>query len=303
MSETAVKNSPSAHSQQREPLAGFAYALGAYLLWGGLPFYMKAVAHIPAYEVVAHRVIWSVPVAGVILIALRRTADLRAAFRSPRTLALAALTAGLISINWGVYVWAVAAGHTVEAALGYYINPLVNVVLGAVFLGERFNRLQATAIACAVVAVAILTMKAGGLPWVSLVLAFSFGFYGFFRKTLPIGPTQGFMLEVTLLSIPAIAIIAWLAAHGQSHFGPTGIGDIGLLLLAGPVTALPLILYAFGAKALRYTTIGIVQYLTPTMIFLAAVFAFGEPFSHWQLIAFIFIWSALALYTLSLFRR
>jgi chloramphenicol-sensitive protein RarD len=303
MSETAASKTKPVSAQPREPLSGFAFALGAYLLWGGLPFYMKAVDHIPAYEIVAHRVIWSVPIAGVILFLLGRTSDLRAAFRSPRTLALAALTAGLISINWGVYVWAVAAERTVEAALGYYINPLVNVVLGAVFLGERFNRLQATAIAFAVIAVTILTVKAGGLPWVSLTLAGSFGLYGFFRKTLPIGPTQGFMLEVMLLSVPAIAIIGWLSLHGASHFGPTGAGDIGLLLLAGPVTAFPLILYAFGAKALRYTTIGIVQYITPTMIFLAAVFAFGEPFSHWQLIAFIFIWSALALYTLSLFRR
>lgn len=303
MSETVVKNTPPAHSHQREPLSGFAFSVSAYVFWGGLPFYMKAVDHMPAWEVVAHRVIWSVPIAGVILLLLGRTADLKTAFRSPRTLALAALTAGLISINWGVYVWAVAAGHTLETALGYYINPLVNVLLGAVFLGERFNKLQATAIALAVVAVTILTVKAGGLPWVSLVLAGSFGLYGFLRKTLPIGPTQGFMLEVTLLSVPAFAIIAWLAAHGQSHFGPTGIGDIGLLMLAGPVTAIPLILYAFGAKALRYTTVGILQYIAPTLIFLVAVFAFGEPFSHWQLIAFLFIWTGLALYTLSLFRR
>ncbi|GAB4349635.1 MAG: EamA family transporter RarD [Oricola sp.] len=303
MSESAVNRNTAVRAQQGEPLSGFAYALGAYLLWGLMPFYMKAVDHIPAYEVVAHRVIWSVPVAGVILLALGRTADLKAALRSPRTLALAALTAGLISINWGIYVWSIAAGRTVEAALGYYINPLLNVLLGALFLGERFTRLQAVAIGLAVIAVVILTLKAGGLPWISLALAGSFGIYGFLRKTLPIGPTQGFMLEVLLLSVPALAIIAWLSARGVSHFGQTGAGDVGLLLLAGPVTALPLILYAFGAKALRYTTIGIVQYITPTLIFLTAVFIFGEPFSHWQLIAFVFIWSALALYTVSLFRR
>ncbi|MCI5077359.1 MAG: EamA family transporter RarD [Oricola sp.] len=277
--------------------------MGAYLLWGGLPLYMKAVSHMPAWEVVAHRVIWSIPVAGLILLLQRRTADLRAAFRSPRTLAFAALTAGLISLNWGVYVYAISTGHTVETALGYYINPLVNVLLGAVFLGERFNRLQAVAIACAVIAVAILTFKAGGLPWVSLTLAFSFGLYGFFRKTVPIGPTQGFMLEVLLLSVPALVVIVWQVAAGTTHFGPTGAGDVGLLLLAGPVTALPLILYAYGARALRFTTVGVLQYSAPTLIFLIAVFVFGEPFSHWQLIAFLFIWAALALYTLSLFRR
>lgn len=286
----------------REPLSGFAFGIGAFVLWGFMPLYVKLVDHIPPVELVAHRIIWSIPVAGLLLILLRRTADLRAAFSSPRTLAMAALTAGLISINWGVYMWAIMVDRALEGALGYYINPLVNVVLGAVLLGERFNRLQAAAIGCAVVAVAILTFRAGGLPWVSLVLAFSFGFYGFFRKTLPIGPSQGFMLEVLILAVPALVVIAWVTAQGQGHFGQTGWGDIGLLLLAGPITAVPLLLYAFGAKQLRYTTIGILQYIAPTMIFLLAIFVFGEPFSLWQLIAFCFIWAALALYTLSLFR-
>jgi chloramphenicol-sensitive protein RarD len=296
--------SPNAAPERaREPISGFVYSLSAYILWGFLPLYMKAVSHFPAYEVVAHRIIWSVPVAGVILIALRRTADLRAAFRSPRTLALAALTAGLISVNWGIYIWAVAADRVLETALGYYINPLINVLLGAVFLGERFNRLQAAAIALAVIAVGILTVKAGGLPWVSLALALTFGTYGYLRKTLPIGPTQGFMLEVLILTPPALVVIGWMAATGEGHFLSDGLSGIGLLMLAGPVTALPLILYAFGAKALRFTTLGILQYIAPTLIFLVAVFIFDEPFSHWQLIAFLFIWSALALYTLSLFRR
>lgn len=302
MSETVVKNH-GANAQPAEPFSGFAFSLGAYFLWGFLPLYLKAAAHIPPYEVVAHRVLWSVPVAGMILVALRRTADLRAALRSPRTLALAALTAGIISINWGIYVWAVAVDRALEAALGYYINPLVNVVLGTVLLGERLKRLQAAAIGLAVIAVGILTVKAGGLPWVSLALAVSFGTYGYLRKTLPIGPTQGFMLEVMILSPFALLVIFWLAATGEGHFLSTGAADTSLLLLAGPATALPLILYAFGAKALRFTTLGILQYIAPTMIFLIAVFIFGEPFSHWQLIAFLFIWSALALYTLSLFRR
>jgi len=303
MSDTVASKNTGANAQPAEPLAGFAFALGAFFFWGVLPFYMKAVSHIPPFEVVAHRVLWSVPVAGVLLIALRRTADLRNALRSPKTLALAALTAGLISINWGIYVWAIAADRALETALGYYINPLANVVLGAIFLGERFTRLQAIAIACAVIAVTILTFKAGGLPWVSLALASTFGLYGFLRKTLPIGPTQGFMLEVMLLSVPALAIVAWLTATGTGHFGQTGAADMGLLMLAGPVTAVPLILYAFGAKELRYATMGILQYITPTLIFLTAVFIFGEPFSHWQLIAFLFIWAAVAIYTISLFRR
>lgn len=302
MSEITARSGDSARRQE-EPLSGFAFAVGAYVLWGFMPLYIKTVEHIAPYEVVAHRVLWSVPVAGVILLFLGRTADLKAAFRSPRTLAMAAVTAGLISINWGVYVWAIAAHRAIETALGYYINPLVNVLLGSIFLAERFNRLQAAAIALAVIGVAILTFKAGGVPWVSLTLACSFGIYGYLRKTLPVGPTQGFMLEVLILSPVALAIIVWLSVTGTGHFISTGPADFGLLLLAGPVTAFPLILYAFGAKALRYTTMGILQYTAPTMIFLTAVFVFGEPFSHWQLIAFLFIWTALGLYTWSLFRR
>ncbi len=187
-----------------EPAAGFAFALGAFLFWGLLPFYMKAVDHMPAWEVVAHRVIWSVPVAGLLLILMRRTDDLRAALRDPKTLAQAALTAGLISINWGVYVWAIAAERTVEAALGYYINPLVNVLLATVFLGERLNRLQALAVGCAVIAVAILTMRAGGLPWVSLTLAFSFGLYAFSARHCRWAPRRGSCSKCCFCRCPAL---------------------------------------------------------------------------------------------------
>ncbi|MEO1746792.1 MAG: EamA family transporter RarD, partial [Pseudomonadota bacterium] len=183
------------------------------------------------------------------------------------------------------------------------INPLVNVVLGALLLGERLNRLQALAIALAVIAVTILTIRAGGLPWISLTLAFSFGLYGYFRKTMSLGAAEGFTLEVIVLAIIALPVVAWLIATGQGHFGQTGWSDVALLLAAGPVTSIPLILYANGARLLRYTTIGVMQYLAPTMIFLIAVFVFDEPFGIWQLIAFCFIWAALALYTVSLFQN
>ncbi|MGB7431429.1 MAG: EamA family transporter RarD [Ahrensia sp.] len=287
----------------REPTLGFAYALSAFLLWGLFPFYLKAVSHIPVWEVVSHRIVWSVPVALVLVLVMRRTADLRAALRDPKTLALAALTATLISVNWGVYVYAVGSGQAVQGALGYYINPLINVLLGAVLLGERLERLQMLAVGLAIVAVAILTVMAGGLPWISLVLAGSFGFYGFFRKTLPVGPVQGFTLEVLILSLVALPFLLWLAVNGTGTFGKSGSVDMWLLLVGGPVTAIPLVLYASGAKLLRYTTIGVMQYLSPTMIFLIAVFAFDEPFSKWQLIAFCFIWAALAVYSYSLFGK
>jgi chloramphenicol-sensitive protein RarD len=285
---------------QSEATRGFVFALSAYLLWGFLPLYMKMVAHIPPVEVVAHRILWSVPVAGIVLLALGRTADIKAAFRQPRTLLMAALTAAIITVNWGIYVWAIAVDRTVETALGYYINPLVTVLLGAALLGERLNRYQLVAVALAVAAVGVLTVDAGGLPWVSLVLALSFAAYGYLRKTLPVGPSQGFFLEVLILSVPCLAYVIWLEAAGQGHFTDS-MENVGLLMFAGPATAIPLILYAFGAKLLRISTIGIMQYISPTMIAIIAVFVFGEPFGTARIVAFALIWTALALYTWSMF--
>ncbi|WP_409934567.1 EamA family transporter RarD [Mesorhizobium amorphae] len=279
---------------------GFLLALGAYLLWGLLPFYMKAVAHLPLAEVIAHRIIWSVPIAAAVLIWLGRTADFKVALRSPRMLAMAALTATLITVNWSIYVWAIAVDRTVETALGYYINPLVNVLVGALLLGERLNRLQIVAVALAAVAVVVLTVESGTLPWVSLALAFSFAAYGFFRKTLPIGPSQGFLLEVLLLSIPSLAYVVWLALKGEGHFATGNTTDTLLFMGSGIVTAVPLLLFAFGAKLLRLSTIGIMQYIAPTIVFLIAVFVFGEPFDTTKAIAFGLIWAALAIYTWSM---
>lgn len=284
-------------------LRGFGFAMGAYLLWGVMPLYMKMVSHIPPVEVVAYRILCSVPVAGILILLLGRTADLKLAFRHPRTLLLAAVTAIFISINWGIYVWAIGNEQTVETALGYYINPIVNIVLGAVFLKERFNRLQLAAIALVCAALVLLTVTAGGLPWVSLALALSFGMYGFLRKTLPIGPSQGFFLEVLLLSVPSLLVLYVLDMEGTGHFMAGDGRDTGLLLLAGPFTAVPLILYAFGAKLLRFSTLGLMQYLTPSLIFLAAIFVFHEPLSMWQLVAFCLIWIALGLYTWSSLRE
>ncbi|MDX8440529.1 EamA family transporter RarD [Mesorhizobium australafricanum] len=288
--------------QDAKARRGFLLALGAYFLWGLLPFYMKAVAHLPLAEVIANRVVWSVPIAAAVLIWAGRTADFKAAIRSPKSLAMAALTAVLISINWGIYVWAIAVDRTVETALGYYINPLVSVVVGAVLLGERLDRLQIAAVALAAVAVAVLTVEAGKLPWVSLALAFSFAAYGFFRKTLPIGPSQGFLLEVLLLSVPALCYIVYLIAIGQDHLISSTGADTALLIGCGPVTAVPLLLFAFGARLLRLSTIGIMQYIAPTMVFLIAVLIFDEPFGKTQAIAFALIWTALAMYSWSMFR-
>ncbi len=289
-----------ARADPQDSARGFAFALGAYVLWGVMPLYMKAVAHIPPTEVLAYRVLASIPIAGLAILVLRRTADIRAALKSPRTLLMAAVTAALITTNWGVYVWAISVERTIETALGYYINPLMSVALGAIVLKERLSRAQVAAVVLALVAVAVLTVDAGGLPWVSLVLAATFAGYGFLRKTLPIGPTQGFFLEVMITALPALAFVGWLASRGESHFLGGEPSDTWLLLFAGPVTAVPLILYAFGAKLLKVSTIGILQYVAPTMIAAIAIFVFGEPFGVMRAIAFGFIWAALALYTWSM---
>lgn len=280
---------------------GFLFALSAYLMWGFLPFYMKAVAHIPAAEVIAHRITWSIPIAALLLWWLGRTSDIKTALRTPRTLMMGTLTATLITINWGVYVWAIGNDRALETALGYYINPLFSVFLGAIVLGEKLTRAQMVAIALATVAVALLTWETGGLPWVSIVLALSWGFYALFKKTLPIGPAQGFFLEVLILGIPALGYIVYLQATGVGHFGTTGMTDVWLMLGCGIVTAVPLILFANGAKLLRMSTIGIMQYIAPTMIFVIAIFIFKEPFSSERAVAFGLIWVALAIYTWSMF--
>ncbi|MDO9417535.1 EamA family transporter RarD [Pararhizobium sp.] len=281
---------------------GFAFALAAYLMWGFLPFFMKAVGHIPAFEVVAHRIVWSVPIAGAVLLLLGRTGDIRTALRTPRMMAMAALTATVVTINWGIYVWAIGAGRAIETALGYYINPLLSVFLGAVLLSEKLTKAQMAAIGLAVAAVAVLAVDAGGLPWVSLGLALSWGIYAFLRKTLPVGPNEGFFLEVMILSVPAIGYIIYLETSGQGHFGDTGLSDVLWLMATGIVTAVPLMTYANGAKLLRLSTIGIMQYIAPTMIFLIAVFVFDEPFGPAKLVAFVLIWIALAIYSISMLK-
>lgn len=283
--------------------AGFFFALTAYLLWGFLPLYMKALAHVPPAEVVAHRVIWSVPVALAVLFWLGRTAELRAALATPRMLGMATVTAALISVNWGIYVWAIGAGHALDAALGYYINPLFSIFLGAVLLGERLRGIQWLAIASAAIAVAILTWEVGRLPTVALSLTLTWGFYAYFKRRLPIGPNQGFALEVLILLPFGLAYAGWLVWTGTGHFARGIALDNWLLLGCGIVTALPLMIYANGAKRLRLSTIAIMQYIAPTLIFLTAVFLFDEPFSMTKLVAFGFIWAALVIYSSTVLRR
>ncbi len=300
--ETAQTEKVAQQAPSGDTLDGFLLALVTYLFWGVMPLYMKLVAHLPTVEVIAHRVIWSVPIAFAVLLIQRRLSDFKAAIKSPRTVAQAAIAAAFVSINWGVYVWAISVDRTLETALGYYINPLVTVLVGAVVLGEKMSRVQMIAIALAAAAVAVLTFDGGGLPWVSLVLAGSWATYAFLKKTLPVGPAQGFLLEVTLLSVPAFAYVFYVQSTGTGHFFDRSGIEALLFMGCGVVTAVPLLLYANAAKRLTLTTIGLMQYIAPTIVFLIAVFVFKEPFSTTKLIAFALIWAGLAIYAGSILR-
>ncbi|WP_050527416.1 EamA family transporter RarD [Pseudorhodobacter aquimaris] len=294
MTQLATKNT--------DTLRGFLCALAAYFMWGFLPLYMKALAHVPPQEVIAHRVLWSLPIAAVVLLYQGRTAELRLALRTPSTLIMGAVAAALISLNWGFYVWAIGAGHALDAALGYYINPLFSILLGAILLQERIAPMQRAAVVLAALAVVVLTVDLGRLPVVAVVLMLTWGFYAYLKKQLPIGPNQGFTLEVLLLAPFALGYLIYLQVQGSGHFLMGNQWDTGLLLGCGLVTAVPLMFYANGAKGLRLSTIGILQYIAPTMIMLTAVFIFKEPFGVARMIAFPMIWAALVLYTLSMFR-
>ena len=282
---------------------GFAFAMSAYALWGIMPLYMKALANVPALEILVHRVIWSLPIAALVILITGRTKELMQAFHTPKTLAMAGLTAALISVNWGIYVWAIANDHALDAALGYYINPLFSVFLGAVLLGERLTRRQQLAISMAVLAVLILTYEAGRLPLLSLGLPLTFGTYAYLKKSLPVGPNQGFFLEILLLMPVALGYMAYLYVTDQTHFMIGNGLETALLLGCGVITAVPLLLYGNGAKHLRMSTNGFLQYSVPSMIFLMAVFVFHEPLGLGRLMAFGLIWAGLALFSFDIFKK
>ncbi len=278
------------------PSGPLAAAL-AYILWGLFPLYIKQVAAVPALEIVLHRSAWSLVVMLSLLLAMRRFAWLRQVVRQPRTLALFALSALLLACNWLLYVWAVNAGRLLDASLGYFINPLVNVLLGYAVLHERPRPLQWAAVALAAAGVLWLALGAGHVPWVSLVLALSFGFYGLLRKTAPLGATEGLALETLLLAPLAVGGLLWLSASGQGHFGQGDLRLDALLIAAGPATAIPLLLFASGARRVSMATLGLLQYLGPSIQFVLGVAVYHEPFSTSRSVGFALIWAALALYS------
>lgn len=283
--------------------SGLPYALGAYVIWGLMPLYFLYVRQVPALEMVGWRVIFTIPVCAVLIIARRQVAQVLVVLRDSRLLVALALSAFLIAVNWVTYVIAIQSGHVLAASLGYYINPLLNVVLGTVLLKERLTRAQWLAVALASIGVAILAWGAREMLWISLVLAFSFGAYGLVRKLVPVESLPGLTVETSILLLPAIGIVVWAGASpAGSSFGQSLFLDT-MLVAAGLVTAIPLLLFAAAARRMTYSALGFVQYLAPSLVFVLGLTVFGEPLRPVQLASFGFIWSAIAVFCADLLMR
>jgi chloramphenicol-sensitive protein RarD len=276
--------------------AGLAYAVAAYGLWGFMPVYIKAVGAAPVLEVLCHRVVWALVLLLGLSTAQGQLRAVRAGLRPGRTLSILAASSVLIAVNWLVYIWAVVHGRTVEASLGYYVNPLVNVLLGVAVFGERLEPPVKVAVGIAAAGALWLTVLGGQVPWVAALLATSFGLYGLMRKLAPMGALIGLTIETALLAPVAGGALAFLAATGRSAFLAGDSRLAGLLLLAGPVTAVPLLCFAGAARRLPLSTLGFVQYLSPTLQFLLAVLVYREPFDRTRAVAFVFIWTAVAVF-------
>lgn len=277
--------------------AGLFYGIGAYALWGVLPLYLHLLKDVPPAQVLSHRILWSLLLLAAVILATRRLRPLLTVARG-RVLLMLTGSAMLIAVNWFVYIWAVGNAHLVEASLGYFINPLVNVALGTMLLGERLDRLQGGAIALAGIGVVILALSGGGAIWISLSLALSFGFYGLIRKVAAIDALGGLTVETAILAPLALGVLLYAGSSGSGEFGRSGTIDL-LLILAGPVTAVPLLMFAAGAKRLRYTTMGLLQFIAPTLQFLEAVLLYHEPVRPAQLATFVLIWIGCGLYAWS----
>lgn len=277
---------------------GSLYAAAAYICWGLLPIYWKSLHGVAALEILAHRMIWSLVTVFVILTIRRHWSWLPHALRDKRILATFTASALLLTINWFVYIWSVNAGHVVDASLGYFINPLVNVLLGVLLLKEQLRFWQAIAIAVALAGVIALTLSYGVVPWIALILAVTFGGYGLLRKTATLNSLEGLSLETIVFFVPAIAYIGYQEFSGGAAIGHSSIGLTILLVGAGVVTTFPLLLFAAGARRIPMTTLGILQYIAPTIQFLLGILLYREPFSSRNLIGYCLIWFALAIYTM-----
>jgi chloramphenicol-sensitive protein RarD len=277
--------------------SGVLYAALAYTAWGLLPVFFKQLANVNAFEVVAHRMVWALLFLICVQLVRKRWAWLPEVARQPRVLLAFGVSALLLSANWSVYVWAIQNARVLDASLGYFILPLVNVALGYAFLNERPRRGQWLAVAVAAAGVLWLTLQAGRLPWVALVLAITFGIYGLLRKLAKLGALEGLTLETLLLAPLAAGLLAWWAWHGQGALVRGNSVTMGWLLMSGPLTAIPLLLFAAGARRIPLATLGILQYISPSLQMLLGVWLYGEAFEAARAIGFYLIWIALVLYS------
>ncbi|MBL8893549.1 MAG: EamA family transporter RarD [Rhizobiales bacterium] len=274
----------------------------AHLVWGGMALYFWQIRDVSPGEIAANRGLWALPIAAMVLLAMGQFTSTWRLLANPKVVVTLAFTSFLIVFNWGVYVWTIEQHRTVESSLGYYINPLMNVIAGYLFLGERFSKAQLVAIALAAVAVAIQTVSAGVFPWIGILLGATFCLYGYIRKTVPVGPVQGFFIETLLIAGPALAYMVWIGQSGHAYFLTSAFYTL-MLMGCGLMTATALLLFAVALKRIRYSTAGLMQYISPTLVFMTAVFVFHEPMDGWKLLSFVIIWIALAIYTISALRE
>ena len=278
-----------------EAAKGILAMISACVVWGLSGIYYKALSHVPPEQVLSHRALWSFVFFAIVLLIQRRTGELGAALSSRRSALLLVFASAMISLNWFIFITAVQVGYATEASLGYYIFPLLSVLLGWLAFGERLTRAQGAAVILAALAVAVLSFGLGAAPWIPLLLSFSFALYGVVKKQLPLGPVVSVTAEVALILPVALAIIWWTG--GAGFLG--GVADAAMLMFSGLLTGLPLILFAYAARRVQLGTVGVLQYLNPTLQFLVAVLVFAEPFTRWHGIAFVLIWSAVAVFSMS----
>jgi chloramphenicol-sensitive protein RarD len=286
-----------AREHSNSPRRGALAAAGCYLAWGLFPLYWHQLATVNSAELIAHRHLWSLGFVAIVISLRRSWGDAAAAMRSPRALRVHALSGVLLTLNWLVFIWGVNHGHVVEASLGYFLVPLVNVGLGRFVLKEQLHRAQWLAICCAAVGVTLLVVRLGRLPWIALALAATFGAYGLLRKQSPLGPLLGLGLETVLLAPVALAFLLYQEHIGAGVFGHADTWTHVLLVSAGAVTAIPLLLFAYGARRVRFTTLGLLQYIAPTVQFALGTWVFRERFDPAQASAFALIWVGLLIYT------
>jgi len=286
-----MNNTPE-HNPQR---AGLLAGVIAYLMWGFFPVYFKITGEIPPLEILSHRVVWAIPFAAFIILLRKQWPQVRQAIANKKTLGALILAALFIAFNWGLYIWAVQENQILQASLGYYINPLIFVLVGVVSFGEKLSRLQLIAVALATIGVVILTIYGGQFPWIAMSLALSFTAYGVIRKRTEVGSLPGLFIETSVLFLPSLAYLFWLQGKGSLHFTNVDPDMMALLVLAGPLTVLPLVAFAFAARRLRLSTLGFLQFIGPSLQFLMGVL-YGEKLTLGVLLCFGFIWTAAAVF-------